>query len=105
IIVWGASQGDTIVCQEWMLVFSHSAMAIEALLYMRFYRFTALAVAVGAVWTLTNDVIDYTFGVFPYLPAALYDNVGEVQWFTVSLSALGIACALFGVRLAAKYRV
>ena len=105
IIFWGASQGDTIVWQEWMLIGSHSAMAIEALLYMRFYRFTALAVAVGAAWTLANDVIDYTFGVFPYLPAPLYDNVGEVQLFTAALSALGIACALFGVRLAAKYRV
>ena len=105
IIFWGASQGDTILWQEWMLVGSHSAMAVEALLYMRFYRFTALAVAVGAVWTLTNDFIDYTFGVFPYLPLELYDNVGEVQWFTVSLSALGIACAFLGVRIAAKYRV
>ncbi len=105
IIFWGASQGDTIVWQEWMLVASHSAMAIEALLYMRFYRFTMLAVVVGAVWTLTNDVIDYTFGVYPYLPRPLYDNVGEVQLFTVALSALGIACALLGVRLASKYRV
>ncbi|MCI3920309.1 DUF1405 domain-containing protein [Paenibacillus sp. TRM 82003] len=105
IIFWGASQGDTIVWQEWMLVFSHSAMAIEALLYMRFYRFTVLAVAVGAVWTLTNDVIDYTFGVFPYLPGPLYDDLGSVQLFTSCLSALGIACAFFGVYLARKYRV
>jgi len=105
IIFWGASQGDRIVWQEWMLVGSHSAMAVEALLYMRYYRFTVLAVAVGAVWTLLNDAIDYTFGVFPYLPQQLYDDLGSVQLLTVSLSAVGIACAFLGVRLAAKNRV
>lgn len=105
IIFWGASQGDPIVWQEWMLVFSHSAMAIEALLYMRFYTFTTLAVSIGALWTLTNDYIDYTFGVFPYLPQQLYDELGAVQLFTVSLSALGIACAYAGVRWARKNRV
>lgn len=105
IIFWGASQGDTIVWQEWMLVFSHTAMAVEALLYMRFYRFTVLAVAIGAVWTIANDMIDYTFGVFPYLPAPLYDDLGAVQLFTSCLSALGIGCAFWGVYLARKYRV
>ncbi|HZG85266.1 DUF1405 domain-containing protein [Paenibacillus sp.] len=105
IIFWGASQGDALQWQDWMLVVSHSAMAVETLLYMRFYRFTALAVAVGAIWTLTNDFVDYTFGVYPWLPRPLWDQVGDVQIFTVALSALGIACAYTGVKLAAKYRV
>lgn len=105
VIFWGASLGDELVWQEWMLVVSHTAMAVEALLYMRFYRFTALAVALGAVWTLANDFVDYSFGVFPYLPKPLYEHLGEVQLFTVCLSALGIACAFLGVRFAAKNRV
>jgi uncharacterized membrane protein YpjA len=105
IIFWGASQGDALVWQEWMLVVSHSCMVLEALLYMRFYRFTAVAVAIGAVWTLTNDVVDYTFGVFPYLPRPLYDDLTSVQLFTVSLSALGILCAFLGVAWSKKYRV
>lgn len=105
IIFWGASRGDALVWQEWMLVVSHSCMAAEALLYMRFYRFTALAAAVGAAWTLTNDAIDYTAGVFPYLPSPLYDELQAVQWFTVGLSAVGIACAFAGAAWIRKNRV
>ena len=105
IIFWGASQGDPIHWMEWMLVCSHTAMAIEALLYMRFYRFTVLAVLIGAAWTLMNDLIDYSFGVFPYLPAPLYDDLPHVQLFTSSLSVFGIVCALLGVYAARKYRV
>ena len=105
IIFWGASLGDPIHWTEWMLVFSHTAMAIEALLYMRFYRFTIPSVLIGAAWTLLNDFIDYSFGVFPYLPSPLYDLLPQVQRFTVSLSVLGIACAFLGVYLARKYRV
>jgi len=105
IIFWGASQGAALGWQQWMLVCSHSWMAVQALLYMRFFRFTALAVAVGAAWTLTNDWIDYTFGVYPYLPDALDDEIALVRRFTISLSALGIACAAVGVALSKKYRV
>lgn len=105
IIFWGASQGDPIHWTEWMLIFSHTGMALEALLYMRFYRFTAVCVLVGAAWTLTNDVIDYTFGVFPYLPAPLYDDIASVQVFTSFLSFVGIICAFVGVVLSRKNRV
>ena len=106
IIFWGAALGDELVWLEWMLVVSHTAMAVEALLYMRFYRrLTVWSVAAGALWTLANDWIDYTFGVFPYLPRELYPHLSEVQWFTVSMSAAGIACALLGVWASRKNRV
>jgi uncharacterized membrane protein YpjA len=105
IIFWGAAQGHTLVWQQWMLVVSHTCMALEALLYMRFYRFTALTVAFGALWTLLNDTIDYSFGVFPWLPRELWDDLPQVRLFTVTLSALGIACAYIGVALARKNRV
>ncbi len=105
MIFWGAAQGDTIVWQQWMLVVSHTCMAIEALLYMRFYRFTVISVAAAALWTLLNDTIDYTFGVFPWLPQPLLDDLSAIQSVTVALSALGIACAYIGVGLARKNRV
>ncbi|WP_199614934.1 DUF1405 domain-containing protein [Paenibacillus alkalitolerans] len=105
IIFWGASQGNEIEWRQWMLVVSHTCMALEALLYMRFYRFTALSVAVGALWTLLNDTIDYTFGVYPWLPKQLWDDVPQVQTVTVALSALGIVCAYAGVAVARKNRV
>ena len=106
IIFWGAALGDELVWQEWMLVVSHTAMAVEALLYMRWYRkLTIWAVALGALWTLTNDLIDYTYGVFPWLPAQLYPHLSEVQFFTISMSVVGIACAFIGVRISGKNRV
>lgn len=105
IIFWGAAQGDPIHWTEWMLIVSHTGMAAETLLYMRFYRLTAAAVLIGAAWTLTNDLIDYTFGVFPYLPAPLYDDLTSVQIFTSFLSFIGILCAMVGLRLSRKKSV
>ncbi|WP_274364692.1 DUF1405 domain-containing protein [Paenibacillus thermotolerans] len=106
IILWEASLGDKLVWQDYMLMASHSLMAVEALLYMRFYRrLTLVTVAIGAAWTLLNDAIDYTFGVFPMLSSVLLERIDQVQTFTVSLSVLGIACAALGVLLSKKYRV
>lgn len=106
IIFWEASLGDTLYWQDYMLVASHSLMAVEALLYMRFYRrLTIVTVAIGAAWTLLNDAIDYTFGVFPMLHPLLLDRLTQVQMFTVTLSVFSIACAVIGVRLSQKYRV
>ena len=45
----------------WMLVFSHAGMAIQGLLYAPFYRFKVWHLIVTGIWTLHNDVIDYSF--------------------------------------------
>ncbi|NGP43725.1 DUF1405 domain-containing protein [Bacillaceae bacterium SIJ1] len=81
-----------------MLVFSHGAMAIEAILYSPFYRFTVGPLLFAAVWTLHNDVIDYVFGQLPRYPALdLY--VPEIGYFTFWLSMLSILVAYaFGVK-------
>ena len=44
-----------------MLVFSHAGMAIQGLLYAPFYRFKVWHLIVTGIWTLHNDVIDYSF--------------------------------------------
>ena len=49
----------------WMLVASHFAMAVQAILYIPFYRFTWVHIVIAAIWTLHNDVIDYVFGQMP----------------------------------------
>src|SRR5690606_36982724 len=38
----------------WMLVASHFAMAVQALIYIPFYRFRFIHIAFASVWTLHN---------------------------------------------------
>jgi uncharacterized membrane protein YpjA len=102
IIFWGAKQGDPIIWQEWMLVISHSFMAIQGLIYMKFLSLRFLPVTLAALWTFMNDYIDYSFHVFPYLPRSLYDQLSNVQTLTISLSLLGIFCGYLGIILAKK---
>ncbi|MEK4629253.1 MAG: DUF1405 domain-containing protein [Solibacillus sp.] len=74
----------------WMLVASHFLMAVQAILYLPNYRFEMWHVAVAAVWTLHNDVIDYLFGQMPiYRVITQYPS--EIGYFTFWLS---IACIL-----------
>lgn len=82
----------------WMLVVSHGAMAVQALLYAPFYRFSMRHLMFAAIWTLHNDVIDYVFGQLPRYPALdLY--VPQIGYFTFWLSVLSLALAYWlGVR-------
>lgn len=48
-----------------MLVVSHGAMAVQGLLYAKFYRIEMKHLVVAAIWTLHNDVIDYVYGMMP----------------------------------------
>ena len=57
----------------WMLVASHFAMAVQAVLYIPFYKFGLDHIAIAAIWTLHNDVIDYVFGQMP-----IYSNLMNI---------------------------
>ena len=92
IIFIGASQGDQLVWEDWMLVVSHGAMAICALIYARFFRFGWIALAFAAAWTFLNDALDYGVGIYPYLPYVLRDDVTGIAWFTFSLTVISIGC-------------
>jgi len=74
----------------WMLVVSHFMMAVEGILYIFKYRFTFLHIAIGAIWTLHNDVIDYVYGQMPTY-SSLYKYANHIGYFTFWLS---IACIL-----------
>jgi uncharacterized membrane protein YpjA len=93
IIFAGQAQGDILQWDSWMLIIGHSAMAVCALVYARFFSYGGLALLVAAAWTFLNDTIDYTYDVFPYLPRELYDDLFYVGLFTFILTALSVLAA------------
>lgn len=93
IIFAGASKGDELFWQDWMLVISHSAMAVEALLFARFFKFGAIDIIGAAAWTFLNDTVDYTYEVFPNLPRQLENYIGDVQMLTFSLTLFSVFAA------------
>lgn len=78
----------------WMLITSHFAMAVQAILYIPFYKFGFGHIALAAIWTLHNDVIDYVFDQMPiYSNLMKYSN--QIGYFTFWLSIACIAIAYF----------
>ncbi|WP_042223603.1 lipoprotein heptaprenylglyceryl N-acetyltransferase LhaT [Oceanobacillus manasiensis] len=76
----------------YMLMASHGAMAIQGLLYAPFYKLKLRHIAVAAIWTLHNDVIDYVFEMMP-IYSSLTDYMNEIGYFTFWLSILSIFIA------------
>ena len=97
VLVWRVT--GTLDWAGWMLVVSHGAMAVEGALYASFYRFRSVHLALAAVWTLHNDVIDYVFGMMPryHMLERYADQIG---YFTFWLSMASIAAAYWlGIRV------
>ncbi|MDF9840297.1 MULTISPECIES: DUF1405 domain-containing protein [unclassified Paenibacillus] len=92
VIFAGGYQGDTVSWKDWMLVVSHTGMAVEALIYARFFSFRRM-LPVALLWTLANDMVDYSAGVYPWLPSVLEDDVTQVQNLTILLTLLSAAAA------------
>ncbi|WP_026263369.1 DUF1405 domain-containing protein [Paenibacillus sanguinis] len=102
MIFAGAFQGGPLVWQDGMLVASHLAMAVEALLFVRLYKFGTLMLACAGVWTFLNDLVDYTYGVYPWLPRTLWDDVPAVAGFTVILTAASVVVGFMALRAAKR---
>jgi uncharacterized membrane protein YpjA len=84
---------------HWMLVLSHGGMAVQAFLYMSFYRIKNWHLVVVALWTIHNDIIDYLFGMHPWVSRDLLPYIGEIGYFTFWLSVFSIASVwYFSVR-------
>lgn len=81
----------------WMLVGSHFAMALQAVLYIPKYDFSYVHVIIAAIWTLHNDVIDYVFEQMPTY-SVLLDYMNEIGYFTFWLSIVCILLALYCAR-------
>lgn len=91
-------QGDALDWQNWMLVASHAAMAVEGLLYARFMRFGRLAALLALAWMLLNDTMDYGVGIYPWLPTVLEDDLTVIAAFTFVLSVASYLAALVALQ-------
>ena len=90
--IWTLVETGPIGAVGWMLVCSHAAMAIQAIVYMPMYRFTSLHIAIAAIWTLHNDIIDYVFEQMPiYGDLLTYMNVIGYVTFWLSIACITLA--------------
>src|SRR5699024_12497089 len=72
-----------------MLIGSHFAMAGGGILYAPFYRLKLEHIAVAAIFTLHNEIIDYVYGMMPsYSSIEVYSN--EIGYVTFWLSIISI---------------
>jgi uncharacterized membrane protein YpjA len=90
IIIAGAFNGEPTAWQDWMLSISHAGMAVEAILFARFFRIKLSGLAAAGLWVFGNDYIDYHFAVFPWLPDPLYKHLGTIRNATVLLSFVSL---------------
>lgn len=103
-IIGGAAMGGELNWQHYMLMISHGGMALESLLYARFYTLRFRHIVYVAVWTLLNDLLDYTLDIHPWLASELepYDHI--VGFFTVGLSFFSLALIYMLVRFYQRQR-
>lgn len=106
MIIWTYQLGGDLSWEHYLLIFSHLGMALQAILFISFYSFKKGHLFIVALWTIANDLLDYTFEIYPslsyrldpYLPAAagsvlnIFTPVGLV---TLSLSFLSLAIFYF----------
>jgi len=92
--IWTYVENDYLGWMGWMLVASHFAMAVQAILYIPFYRFTWIHIIIAAIWTLHNDVIDYVFDQMP-IYRSLDKYADQIGYFTFWLSTACILLAFF----------
>ncbi|SFS80964.1 Uncharacterized membrane protein YpjA [Paenibacillus sp. BC26] len=90
MIAAGAAQGDPLEWQHYMLIVSHLAMAVEALIYIRFMVFGRFAAFLALLWLLLNDTMDYTYFIYPWLPDVLENDLPAIQSFTMGLSVVSL---------------
>jgi uncharacterized membrane protein YpjA len=104
MIFAGAAQGGALNWQDWMLTGSHLGMAVEALIFARFYTYRWFPIILVAAWTFWNDYMDYHRGIFPWLPDELLDDLAVIEKFTICLSIAGILIAIVMLLLRRKNR-
>jgi uncharacterized membrane protein YpjA len=91
IIIVGWMLGNEIRWTDIMLMVSHTGMAVESVLYTRFYKLSWMPVGLAALWTLNNDFLDYVMEIHPYLPNVLVPYTGIVGLCTVLLSLISVS--------------
>lgn len=101
-VVMNVSQGmlgDALSWQNYMLIASHLGMAVQALLFSPYFRIKTWHLVVASIWTLHNDIIDYVYGMHPWVSSVLTEHISHIGYFTFWLSLASIFLTyLFGVR-------
>ncbi|CAM3720365.1 DUF1405 domain-containing protein [Alkalicoccus chagannorensis] len=92
----GVVGGEPISLVSWMLIFSHAGMALQALLYLPFFKLKAWHLICTAVWTIHNDIIDYLFGMHPWVARSLTPYLSEIGYFTFWLSLISLGAVWWG---------
>lgn len=105
IILAGWMMGNEVRWTDIMLIVSHAGMAIESVLYARFFKLSILPVGIAALWTLNNDFLDYVMNIHPWLPAVLDPYSGIVGLFTVLLSLISIGVIWFTNQMFTRNKV
>ncbi|NEU31162.1 DUF1405 domain-containing protein [bacterium LRH843] len=83
--------GGTLNWVHYMLILSHAGMAVQAILYMPYYRIKWWHLAVAGVWTVHNDIIDYVYMMHPTVSSGLMPYIHHIGYFTFCLSIISIA--------------
>lgn len=73
------------------LTISHLGMALEAIIFMRYYTPKLWSAGLALVWLVLNDIVDYTFDLHPYLPWSVAES--WAAFFAVTFTVL--ACIVY----------
>lgn len=92
--IWTEIESGPIGPLGWMLVASHSAMAIQAVLYAPKYQFNYAHIWIAAIWTVHNDIIDYVFEQMP-IYGDLLKYMNQIGYITFWLSICCIGLAIY----------
>lgn len=101
MIIWTYKLGGPLTWEHYLLIFSHLGMALQAILFISIYTFKKKHLIIVAIWTIFNDMMDYTFEIYPslsyrldpYLPTQ-FGNVMNIftpiGLLTLSLSIISL---------------
>ncbi|WP_066193233.1 MULTISPECIES: lipoprotein heptaprenylglyceryl N-acetyltransferase LhaT [Gracilibacillus] len=78
--------------QSYMLIASHGAMALQAVLFAPLYTFKLKHLTIAGIWLLHNEIIDYVYGMMPiYYSLTSYQE--HIGYFTFWLSVMVLLVA------------
>jgi uncharacterized membrane protein YpjA len=84
--------GYHLVFGNYMLIVSHGSMALEGLLYARYFKIKPWHLAIAAVFLLHNEIIDYVFHMMPwYDPLIHYQRLIGYLTFWLSIVSIYLA--------------
>ncbi|WP_141190547.1 DUF1405 domain-containing protein [Terrilactibacillus laevilacticus] len=96
--------GYPIQTTEIMLMISHGFMAIEGVLFAKFFNFKKWQFALASLWLFHNDFIDYIFGMAPWYPY-LKENMKIIGYCTFWLSVISLTSIYMLTKHQVKYSI